>query len=313
MIDAGGFFARFPQGMTVRTRNRLITFSILAGPFIFFVSLLLFWDAEPLPPVPPLPNPNGYDAFVKAGETMRGDFEDFADLSADDLQKLISTNSEALKLVNLGMSEGCIVPNNYSPNYIDSLVDQLPAIKRLAWAMSAEGRLAELNKRTNDAVRIYLDTVQIGQKSSHGGVIIVRLVGTAIETIGMKPLGMLTNTSDLHLCREVLQKMETIDSTDDSAEATLQQERIWQKQAFGFWGQIRILLDYNDIKATNQRFFERLNETQKQRRALMINFAARAYELDKGHPPANVTDLMPDYLKAVPQDPFTGTNMVYSP
>jgi hypothetical protein len=105
--------------------------------------------------------------------------------------------------------------------------------------------------------------------------------------------------------------LETIDSTDDSAEATLQQERIWQKHAFGFWGQIRILLDYKDIRATNQRFFERSNETQKQRRAIMINFAARAYELDKGHPPANVTDLVPNYLKAVPEDPFTGMNMVY--
>ena len=47
MIDGGGFFARFPASMTVRTRNRLITFSILAGPFVFFFSLLLFWDAEP--------------------------------------------------------------------------------------------------------------------------------------------------------------------------------------------------------------------------------------------------------------------------
>ena len=59
--------------MTVRTRNRLITFSILAGPFIFLFCLLLFWDAEPLPPVPPLPNPNGYDDLVKAGETITGD------------------------------------------------------------------------------------------------------------------------------------------------------------------------------------------------------------------------------------------------
>jgi hypothetical protein len=35
--------------------------------------------------------------------------------------------------------------------------------------------------------------------------------------------------------------------------------------------------------------------------------------LDKGHRPANLADLVPDYLKAVPQDPFTGTNMVYLP
>jgi hypothetical protein len=42
----------------------------------------------------------------------------------------------------------------------------------------------------------------------------------------------------------------------------------------------------------------------------MIALAARAYELDKGHRPASATDLVPDYLKAVPQDPATGTNIV---
>lgn len=299
--------------MTVRIRNQLIALSILAAPFVFLICLLLFWDAEPLPPVPPLPNPNGYDAFVKAGEMMNGDLDDFENLNADDLQKLISTNSEALKLVNLGMSENCLVPNNYSPDYIDNLVNQLPAIKKLAWALSAEGRLAELNKRTNAAAHIYLNTIQVGQQVSHGGVIIVRLVGTAIEIIGMKPLGILTNISDPHLCQEIVQKLETIDSTDDSIEATLRQERIWQKHTFGFWGQIHVLFDYKNIRATNQILAERLNETEKQRRALMINFAARAYQLDKGHRPGNINDLVPDYLKAIPQDPFTGTNMVYSP
>ena len=48
-------------------------------------------------------------------------------------------------------------------------------------------------------------------------------------------------------------------------------------------------------------------------RQLLIDLAARAYELDKGQSPANVADLVPDYLKAIPQDPFTGTNLVYSP
>ena len=45
----------------------------------------------------------------------------------------------------------------------------------------------------------------------------------------------------------------------------------------------------------------------------MIALASRAYELDKGHPPATAADLVPEYLKAVPQDPVTGTNLIYSP
>ena len=46
---------------------------------------------------------------------------------------------------------------------------------------------------------------------------------------------------------------------------------------------------------------------------LLIDLAARAYELEKGHRPASLADLVPDYLKAIPQDPVTGTNMVFPP
>ena len=53
--------------MTGKTRNWLITLFILASPFVLPGSPV-FWDAEPLPPVAPLPNPNGYDDLVKAGK-----------------------------------------------------------------------------------------------------------------------------------------------------------------------------------------------------------------------------------------------------
>lgn len=45
------------------------------------------------------------------------------------------------------------------------------------------------------------------------------------------------------------------------------------------------------------------------RHELMLLFAARAYELDHGKPPARAADLVPEYLKAVPKDPETGVEM----
>jgi len=38
--------------MTKKNRNGLITLVILASPFLIFLGFLLFWDTEPLPPVP---------------------------------------------------------------------------------------------------------------------------------------------------------------------------------------------------------------------------------------------------------------------
>jgi hypothetical protein len=45
----------------------------------------------------------------------------------------------------------------------------------------------------------------------------------------------------------------------------------------------------------------------------MVAFAARVYELEKGKRPEKMRELVPAYLKAIPQDPATGTNMVYAP
>jgi hypothetical protein len=62
-----------------------------------------------------------------------------------------------------------------------------------------------------------------------------------------------------------------------------------------------------------QKAERKFKEQQLKTRQLLIGLAARAYELDKGHHPASPADLVPDYLKAIPQNPLTGTNLVYSP
>jgi hypothetical protein len=54
-------------------------------------------------------------------------------------------------------------------------------------------------------------------------------------------------------------------------------------------------------------------EQQEKTRALAVQFAARAYELDNGRPPANIKYLVPGYLKTVPQDPATGQDLAYPP
>jgi hypothetical protein len=94
----------------------------------------------------------------------------------------------------------------------------------------------------------------------------------------------------------------------------MQQENDWSRRTFtGIRYEIFRLMNRESsgeiFKKTKQKF----QEQQLKTRQLLIDLAVRAYELDKGKPPASLADLVPDYLKAVPQDPFTETNMVYSP
>ncbi|HLX95392.1 MAG TPA: hypothetical protein VKU37_06600 [Verrucomicrobiae bacterium] len=299
--------------MTVRTRNRLITFSILAGPFVFFLGLLLFWDAEPLPPVPPLPNPNGYDSLVKAGNMVSNDFDDYDELSPAKLSELTNKDAEAFQTTRTGLQQECRVPLDYSATSLAHL-DQLTALKRLAIAVTAEGRLAEKENRTSDAAKFYLDVIDLGNESSRGGIILDQLVGTAIEVNGVSHLQKLVDQLDAKSCREAARTLETLDSQRQTWDEVMQQERDWSRRTFtGIrYGLVRVM-SRNSLNKVYQSAEQKFDAQQIKTRQLIIDLAARAYQLDKGHPPANLADLVPDYLKAIPQDPLTGTNMVYSP
>src|SRR5208283_4854985 len=102
MIDAAGYFAKAAVSMTTKNRNWLITLFILASPFLFFLGLLLFWTAEPLPPVAPLPNPNGYDDLVKAGNMVADNDRNYEEMDKQELLVLVATNSMALQLARTG-------------------------------------------------------------------------------------------------------------------------------------------------------------------------------------------------------------------
>jgi len=312
-IDGGGFFANL-TGMTLRTRNRLITFSILAGPFIFLLGLLLFWEAEPLPPVPPLPNPNGYDVLVKAGNIIKGNVGNYDEMGQAELHELAQTNSAAIQLARTGLQQPCRVPTQFSQTYMESHINELAALKQLTQAWVIEGRLAEAENHSADAARLYLEIVRLGNESVRGGVIMDQLVGTAIEAIATANLQKLLPQLKAKSCGETAATLESLDSQRQTWSDVMQQERDWSRRTYsGIRYELARLMTRKSLDKAIEKAEQKFKERQSKTRRLTIDFAARAYELDKGHPPANLADLVPDYLKAVPRDPLTGTNMVYSP
>jgi hypothetical protein len=94
----------------------------------------------------------------------------------------------------------------------------------------------------------------------------------------------------------------------------MQQERGWSWRTYSsLQEKITALMMHDELKKLQQHAEEKFNKQQMKTRQLAVDLAARAYELDKGKPPASIANLVPEYLQAIPQDPFTGTNLVYSP
>ena len=288
---------------------------LLTGFFIVAVLLvvaaLMFALSQPPPAPPLLPKPNGYDDLVQASRVLADNTSDYAAMSNGDLRTLVETNAEALKLAKTGLSHPCQVPLDYSaanPTYFTNL----GGLKRLAQGLAAEGRLMELEGRPTDAAESYLTVIRLGVATSKGGLLIDSLVGIAIEAIGTSYLEKLALTLNAKQCRQAAAVLETCEAGREPMPTVLARERTWSRRAFrGFKWQIARLVTFKTLRQSEQRAVAKVNTLQTRERVLLIRLAARAYELEKGERPKTLGDLVPAYLKAIPQNPVTGTNMAY--
>jgi hypothetical protein len=300
--------------MTTKTRNRLIVLFILGFPFLVMFGFIISESINPLPPIQPLPSPNGYDDFVKAGKMVFNGTNDENTMDIEALQKLVDNNSNALQLARSALHRQCQIPLEFSLIYATNHMDDLSVLKQLAIAFEDEGILASRQNRSNDAAKSYLDILQLADDSARGGVLIDQLVGTAIEAVAISHLQKIVDQLDAKSRRETINVLETLDSQGQTWDEVMQQENNWSRRTFtGIRYQIARLMMHKTLEKSFQTAKLKFKTQEKKARQLLIDLAIRAYKLDKGKPPVSLADLVPDYLKAVPQDPFSGTNMVYSP
>lgn len=294
---------KFKAGKAFGTICLLILLGALAYGFV---------KMNPSATLPTLPNPNGNDDFVKAQKLMVGNPSDFDRGSMEDLRAHLAQNAEALKLVREGLTKQCRVPISYSTNHL--VLRSLGDVKRLVRLLEASGRLAEMERRTNDAVRSYLEIIRYGEESCRGGVIMDRLVGIGCGTIGVNALQKLAGTLDASSCRALSRQLQEIEHGQESFKEVLRNEAEWVRRTFPLWQRIPTMIpieSLNSSKRVQKDFAMRCDQAEVQLKRLMIDLAARAYELDRGHAPKNLNELVPDYLGSVPVDPTTGTQLTH--
>jgi hypothetical protein len=73
------------------------------------------------------------------------------------------------------------------------------------------------------------------------------------------------------------------------------------------------LFNVGSIKQAEQKAAQKFLTQDQRRRALLVSVATRAYELEKGQPLKSVSDLVPDFLKTLPQDLSAATNGAAKP
>ena len=197
--------------------------------------------------------------------------------------------------------------------YLDKHMTELPSLKRLAQFLSSEARLSEMEGRYDVAANIHLEVMRLGQASARGGLMIDKLVGVAVENIGLTGLARMFTHLNTESCRSTIKALKELDADASSALVYLKRDRQWGRKATGTsalsaW--IQSVLMTKMLRQTDRKFTARLAATDRHRRKLLLNLASRAYELENGKRPLRAEELVPSLLRAVPKDPETGTNLV---
>ncbi len=261
-----------------------------------------------------LPNPNGYDDLLKAGQAVAGKIDDAPDLDHDELRALVATNAEALRLLRMGLSHRCAVPIDAQIANFATVSRDLAGLKSIAWVLSAEGRLAEMENRPADAARSYVDAIRLGSEMSRGGLMMNRLVGIACQGVGSVPLVKLLPKLTCEQMRPVIADLEKIDDCTVPWREVLQNEnRFVRSQMGNYPNPIKLASDLWQARGIRKASEERHDLTAAHLRLLAVELALRSYRCDQGSGPANLTQLVPKYLRRLPTDPFSGRLLVYRP
>lgn len=287
------------------------------------VALVLAQRSRPSPAKVVLPNPNGYDDFVRAANLVKTTFSsgtgsvlDAPAQTVAELRGVLESNARALELVRLGLTHDYCVPLHYTSDDLDDSFGALSGFKALARLLKAEGRLAELDGRTNDAARSYLTCVQFGEASGHGGMVMHRMVAAACGALGVQELRRLLPALDGAGQKMLLDGLAKVQANQEPTQTVLDRDKAWARAVYG---PIRLfplrLMEAFDRRRGQVSAIEKAmrhpRAAEANIRLLRVDLALRLYRAEHGSFPAQLSALVPRYLDALPLDPFNGQPLIY--
>lgn len=244
--------------------------------------LIWLWPNAPSPFPGNLPTPNGYDDLVSAGNALRPDTGDTSRKTTEELRTLVAENTEALRLMREGLSKECVVPIQPSVASMQGHLQDMTFMKRLAWLSAGNARLSEVEMNYGKAALIHLDTVRLGHYSARGGLMIDKLVGVAIEAIGIQGLDQIVERLSATEAREILQAIEAIESHSSPASEFIARDREWARASLGITSRIQEWLLRRFTSAPDQQFISKVETADRRRRQLMHALTNQLQKLDAG-------------------------------
>lgn len=274
----------------VASRQRLAVLSTVLVPL---PAVTYYQMTHPLPiPLSEPPSPNAYIELVRIGKDLN------QNNSADSEQPL----SDAAQV----LAYDSLVPVRYVPNNLHWAPHaELRALLRF-WTTA--GQVAESEDRYGDACKTYLNVIQAGVKTCQGGLFVEWLLSSLYLQAGLDGLQRVRWQLSDDQRRDACAELQLLEATLEPIEAPIERDQIYAQHTHGWQARIRFLpifeFDTELLKRTENRY-------RAQMRLLEGDLAMRCFQHEHGRLPEELDELVPDFLSAVPIDPFTELPLIY--
>ncbi len=183
--------------------------------------------------------------------------------------------------------------------------------------LDADADEAMQRKDFDAAIPYVMAQSQMEDNLRRGGLMMHRGVGTT----GLLKLAALRSDISAANARQVLKSLRRFEREREPFDVTLQREQVWEERELNWRSRIRRLIDPGGPIFGSRpgrrslypldMFRESDQASLAYQRLLATEFALRLFREDHGQLPRQLKELVPNYLDAVPLDPFSDQSLVY--
>ena len=184
------------------------------------------------------------------------------------------------------------------------------------FALLSEG--ARQSGKDAEAADFAMLNVLWGDQLGHQGHAMHTLLGAASQNIGIYNLAWVRRNLTSDQARQIAEDLARVDANRESLDELIARDNAWEDTNFRWKYRLeRILLrEIWGLDAERSVVSDRLEQKALLRRdallrLMMTDLALRAFQIDRGRLPAALDELVPEYLPAVPIDPYDGRPLRY--
>jgi hypothetical protein len=318
LARASGWFTVIPRSSEDPTFSAALARCALVGLAALVVTplLMLFYRLLTPPPIPApvLTSPNGFDDLVAAGRMVPAGITTPQQVFGNANSPAPNETQLAAELLSLqpvfdqidkGLSREVAADLRTfvgTPNQSDLDRDALRAAEQALWLRYAQKRRFGNTAEQADAAFRILEFVQ---KAYHGAGIKWFEYSLSSQTpeFVVGELRLLLPRADARQCREYALRLYELDQACESLDEQGKVEALLDSQS-GWNSHAGIILDEWSGFDTYKWFGDDRKRREAERRAVVLEFALRAYCLEHHRLPHHLDALRPEILPGIPDDPY---------